>query len=116
MHASLESRAPFLDRDLVEFCRRLPHGYKMRGGQRKFLLKEALRGIVPEFVLGRRKKGFGIPLADWLGSLEPSSTFVAPGLRPSFVKSRWAGFHNKTEDERLFLWAYINLAHLRASA
>ena len=44
MRASLESRAPFLDRDLVAFCQRLPHGYKIRGGQRKFLLKEAVRG------------------------------------------------------------------------
>ncbi|HWU54332.1 MAG TPA: asparagine synthase C-terminal domain-containing protein, partial [Rhizomicrobium sp.] len=117
MHASLESRAPFLDRDLVEFCRRLPHGYKMRGGQRKFLLKEALRGVVPDFVLTRRKKGFGIPLADWLGSLEPAGTpFCAAGMRPGFVRDRWRGFHDKTEDERLFLWAYLNLTHLRAAA
>jgi len=117
MHASLESRAPFLDRDLVEFCRRLPHGYKMRGGQRKFLLKEALRGIVPDFVLTRRKKGFGIPLADWLGSLEPTGTpSAAAGMRPAFVRDRWRGFHDKTEDERLFLWAYLNLTHLRTAA
>jgi len=117
MHASLESRAPFLDRDLVEFCRRLPHGYKMRGRQRKFLLKEALRGIVPEFVLARRKKGFGIPLAEWLGSLEPSeASFSAAGIRPKFIRDRWRGFHNKTEDERMFLWAYLNLAHLRTAA
>jgi asparagine synthase (glutamine-hydrolysing) len=117
MHASLESRAPFLDRDLVEFCRRLPHGYKMRGGQRKFLLKEALRGVVPDFVLARRKKGFGIPLIDWLGSLEPAGAPFAPdGMRPGFVRDRWRGFHDKTEDERLFLWAYLNLTHLRTAA
>jgi asparagine synthase (glutamine-hydrolysing) len=116
MHASLESRAPFLDRDLVDFCRRLPHGYKMRGGQRKFLLREALRGIVPKFVLARRKKGFGIPLADWLGSLEPSGgSFAAAGMRPTFVSDRWRGFHSKTEDERMFLWANLCLAHLRTA-
>ena len=113
MRASLESRAPFLDRDVVAFCQRLPHGYKMRAGQRKFLLKEALRGIVPDFVLTRRKKGFGIPLADWLGALEPPrATFVPAGMRSAYAAARWHGFRNKTEDERLFLWGHLCLAQL----
>jgi len=113
MHASLESRAPFLDRDLVAFCQRLPHGYKMRAGKRKFLLKEALRGIVPDSVLARAKKGFGIPLADWLGSLEfARATFVPAGMRPAYAAARWHGFRGKTEDERLFLWGHLCLAQL----
>jgi asparagine synthase (glutamine-hydrolysing) len=73
--------------------------------------------VVPDFVLARRKKGFGIPLADWLGSLEPTGApFAAEGMRPTFVRDRWRGFHNKTEDERLFLWAYLCLTHLRIAA
>jgi len=111
MFASLESRAPFLDRDLVAFCQRLPHGYKLRGGQRKFLLKEALRGIVPDFVLARRKKGFGIPLTTWLGALTPASMALpAPaGLRADYAAARWQGFVSGREDERLFLWAHLTL-------
>ncbi|TAL02523.1 MAG: asparagine synthase (glutamine-hydrolyzing) [Rhodospirillaceae bacterium] len=113
MRASLESRAPFLDRNLVAFCQRLPHGYKMRGGQRKFLLKEAFRGLVPDSVLARRKKGFGIPLVDWLGALEHlRAAFVPAGMRPAYADARWRGFHGKTEDERLFLWGHICLAQI----
>jgi asparagine synthase (glutamine-hydrolysing) len=111
MYASLESRAPLLDRDLAAFCQRLPHGYKLRGGQRKFLLKEALRRIVPDFVLARRKKGFGIPLATWLGALTPASMGLpaAAGLHADYAAARWRGFAAGREDERLFLWAHLTL-------
>lgn len=110
MRASLESRAPFLDRDLVGFCQRLPHGYKLRHGRRKFLLKEAVRGVVPQFVLARRKKGFGIPLMDWLGGLRPAAGGAAPvGMRSAYVEARWRGFQARTEDERLFLWSHLCL-------
>ena len=62
MQNSLEVRVPFLDDELVEFVRRLPHTMKYRNGQRKYLLKKALAGVVPDQVLERRKKGFGIPV------------------------------------------------------
>ena len=68
MMVSLESRAVFLDNDLVEFCRRLPYRFKYRNGTRKYLLKKALAPLLPKAVLSRRKKGFGIPLAKWLKS------------------------------------------------
>src|SRR5207302_201404 len=54
MMVSLESRAVFLDNDVVEFCRRLPNGYKLRNGQRKYLLKKAVSGLLPPSVLARR--------------------------------------------------------------
>jgi asparagine synthase (glutamine-hydrolysing) len=116
MFASLESRAPFLDRDLVAFCQRLPHGYKLRGGERKFLLKAAMRGIVPDFVLARRKKGFGIPLTTWLGALTPERMGLpaAAGLRAGYAAARWEGFAAGREDERLFLWAHLTLEAGRA--
>jgi asparagine synthase (glutamine-hydrolysing) len=111
MFASLESRAPFLDRDLVAFCQRLPHGYKLRGGQRKFLLKEALRGLVPKFVLERKKKGFGIPLATWLVALTPARMALpaSAGLRADYAAARWQDFTDGRADERLFLWAHLCL-------
>ena len=68
MMVSLEVRSPFLDQDMVEFARRIPHEYKFRHGQTKYLLKAALRGVVPDEILDRRKKGFGIPLTRWLRS------------------------------------------------
>jgi asparagine synthase (glutamine-hydrolysing) len=72
MAASLELRAPFLDTRVVEFAARLPWRLKMSLTKTKVLLKRALRGIVPDEILRRPKKGFGIPVAAWIrGPLRP---------------------------------------------
>ncbi len=72
MAVSLETRAPFLDPRVGEFAASLPVDYKLRGSNGKFILKKAVEGVVPGSVLRRSKKGFGIPIADWLkGRLNP---------------------------------------------
>ena len=68
MAVSLEVRAPFLDHELAGWVARLPASMKMRGGRKKWLLRETLRGRLPDSILDRPKKGFGIPLAKWLRS------------------------------------------------
>jgi asparagine synthase (glutamine-hydrolysing) len=110
MMNSLETRAIFLDNDLVEFCRRLPHRFKLRRGERKYLLRRALRGLLPNKVLKRPKKGFGIPLAKWL-RMTPSNPPLAPvdGVRMDSVAERWAGHRVGTTDQRLFLWSWLSL-------
>src|ERR1700704_1906871 len=65
MMASLEGRVPLLNNDFVEYATRLPLDLKLRRMRSKFLLKRALRGILPDSILRRPKKGFGIPVADW---------------------------------------------------
>ena len=65
MAHGLELRAPFLDHPLVEFAARLPTELKVSGRSRKILLREALAGLLPESVLDRPKRGFGVPIADW---------------------------------------------------
>jgi asparagine synthase (glutamine-hydrolysing) len=65
MMASLEGRVPLLNNDFVEYATRLPLTMKLRGLRSKFLLKRALRGVLPDSILNRPKKGFGIPVADW---------------------------------------------------
>jgi asparagine synthase (glutamine-hydrolysing) len=65
MACSLEARAPLLDTDLVEFVSRLPARLKLEFMTTKSLLKRALRGLLPDDVLDRPKKGFGIPVARW---------------------------------------------------
>jgi asparagine synthase (glutamine-hydrolysing) len=67
MAASVEVRVPFLDKELVEFCMRLPGAVKVRLGRKKWLLKQALKGIVPDDVLNGPKTGFGVPYKYWLG-------------------------------------------------
>jgi asparagine synthase (glutamine-hydrolysing) len=66
MYASLEVRAPFLDVNVVEFINSLPDHYKQRGFSGKHLLKRVMRGKLPDAIIDRPKKGFGIPLSDWL--------------------------------------------------
>ncbi|HEV2476012.1 MAG TPA: asparagine synthase (glutamine-hydrolyzing), partial [Candidatus Dormibacteraeota bacterium] len=65
MMASLEARVPLLNNDFVGYATSLPLNMKLRGMRSKFLLKRALRGVLPDRILNRPKKGFGIPVADW---------------------------------------------------
>jgi asparagine synthase (glutamine-hydrolysing) len=77
MANSLEVRVPFLDNRVVDFVRRVPAHYRVRGWTLKRLLKAALRGIVPDFVLDRSKRGFGGPMGAWLRTdLRPLITQV----------------------------------------
>lgn len=66
MAVSLETRAPFLDYRVAEFAASLPENYKLNGGKTKFILKKAVAPLLPETILKRPKKGFGIPVAKWL--------------------------------------------------
>ena len=66
MAASVELRVPFLDHRLVEFAARLPISFKLRGGETKYLLKKAMARYLPRDVIYRTKKGFPVPVADWL--------------------------------------------------
>jgi asparagine synthase (glutamine-hydrolysing) len=65
MAHSLEIRPPFLDHRIVEFAASLPQSLKIRGFKQKFLLKELMRGKLPDSVLNRKKTGFDIPTHDW---------------------------------------------------
>jgi asparagine synthase (glutamine-hydrolysing) len=66
MATSLETRAPFLDADVMELAFSMPGHLKIRNGDRKWILKRAMRGIVPDRILDRQKEGFSIPMKNWL--------------------------------------------------
>jgi asparagine synthase (glutamine-hydrolysing) len=66
MSASIESRVPFLDHHLVEFAFRLPERFKLRGFTTKRVLRKAVRGLLPDSILARRKMGFPVPFARWM--------------------------------------------------
>ena len=65
MAHSLEAREPLLDHRLVEFAATIPPGMLLRGGTTKWLFKEAMRGILPDGIIDRRKQGFAVPLGRW---------------------------------------------------
>jgi asparagine synthase (glutamine-hydrolysing) len=65
MAVSLEARSPFLDHRLVEFAAQIPTSLKLRGNVSKYILKRALRGVLPKSVLERKKHGFGVPVGRW---------------------------------------------------
>ena len=66
MAASIESRVPFLDQELVEFAARLPDEWRLSGLTTKRVLREAMKGLLPESILRRPKLGFPVPFANWM--------------------------------------------------
>jgi asparagine synthase (glutamine-hydrolysing) len=107
MATSLEVRVPFLDNRVVDFVRQCPSHYRMRGFTLKRLLKSALKGVVPDFVLTRSKRGFGGPMGAWLKTdLRPLvSQLLDPGrlkqgglLNPDSVRRILVAHDAGTED------------------
>ncbi|GHS97388.1 asparagine synthetase B [Planctomycetales bacterium] len=113
MFNSLEVRSPFLDRDVADFARRLPAAYLVKnglfgGGASKYLLKKALRGILPEEILTRPKQGFSPPAAQWWRTGE----LTLPPLRygkPAFAARALAEHRSRRRDWNLYLWAQLAL-------
>ena len=66
MAASIESRVPFLDHRLVEFAARLPDRWKLSGWTTKRILRDAMKGVLPDSILRRPKMGFPVPFASWM--------------------------------------------------
>lgn len=116
MANSLEVRSPLLDHEFVEFVCRLPMSYKLNGLKTKYLLKKAARGILPESIIHRQKKGFGIPISRWL-TVELKD-FMLDHLSESRIRKQ--GFFNysyvrglikqhlaKERDNRKLLWSLL---------
>lgn len=102
MHHSLELRVPFVDHEVVEFCARLPQGLKIRGTEKKHLLKLAAGHLLPEPVISHRKQGFCAPLSSWLhtdlrpvvaGLLDPARLAAEGYFNPNEVGALVADHH-----------------------
>ncbi|HYP01217.1 MAG TPA: asparagine synthase C-terminal domain-containing protein, partial [Pyrinomonadaceae bacterium] len=116
MAVSLEVRAPFLDRRLVEYVASLPANYKLHGNTSKYILKRAIAPHVPAFVTRRGKKGFGVPIAEWLkGRLRPlARDLLSParlsrhGLFDAAYVARLQDEHERgAANHRKLLWTIL---------
>jgi asparagine synthase (glutamine-hydrolysing) len=113
MAASLETRLPFLHGEVIEFAARLPSRFKVWEGSQKWLLRELLYRVVPRNLVDRRKKGFSVPLAQWLRgplrewgeSLLESLVLGKLGmLNQAEVKKRWTEHQKGVFDWHFSLW------------
>jgi asparagine synthase (glutamine-hydrolysing) len=65
MAHSIENRVPYLDKDLLNFIESLPIEFKLNGTTRKYLHREAVKGMIPPAIINRKKKGFATPVDEW---------------------------------------------------
>jgi asparagine synthase (glutamine-hydrolysing) len=97
MAHSIESRVPLLDHPLVELALSLPLSFKIRRGERKYLLRQVAARMLPKSVLAKRKQGFGVPLGLWFrGRLREAFGDV---LRSSRAEQR--GYFEPKEMQRV---------------
>lgn len=118
MAASVEVRVPLLDDDVVEYMTRLPGTAKVRGTRTKLALRAAMRGIVPDPILYRRKAPFSAPVRSWLRRdlapliddlLHPRRLKDRGLLDPGMVQRLVAEHRSGEEDHSLRLWAFLTL-------
>jgi asparagine synthase (glutamine-hydrolysing) len=116
MAASIESRVPFLDHRLVEYTAKLPERMKLRGRETKWILREAMRGVLPDEILTRSKMGFPVPVGEWFrGRFRNIVDEYVTGERaiergifaPDFVRELVAK-HNAGENHDQRIWFLIN--------
>jgi len=118
MAHSIESRVPILDNEVIDFAATLPASLKIKNGRRKHILKEALRPMLPEGILDRRKQGFGVPLGVWFrGGLTDLFSDVLGSTRtrqrgyfePAFVDRLVREHLSGARDHTLRLWQLVVL-------
>jgi asparagine synthase (glutamine-hydrolysing) len=118
MAYSVEARSPLLDHELMEFAASLPSDSKLKGLQGKRILKSAMRGVLPDEVLDRKKMGFGVPLTRWFREdlrelpeeilLDPSA--VGRGYFKRAEIERLIREHQQSHaDHSLRLWVLLQL-------
>ena len=118
MGASLETRAPFLDHEIIEFAWTLPLSMKVRNGKGKYVVREVLRKFVPPALTDRPKAGFGVPLGSWLrqelrdwaeDALDANRMRARGLLDPEAVNKKWKEHLSGRRDWGYLLWSVLML-------
>jgi len=118
MAASVEVRVPLLDQEVVQLASQLPDSYKVAGMQTKVILREAMRGSLPEPILRRPKAPFAAPIRSWLrrDAAPMTEAYLSAGrvlrrglLNPATVQRILAEHRSGREDHSLRIWALLTL-------
>jgi asparagine synthase (glutamine-hydrolysing) len=116
MANSLEVRAPLLDKDIVEFAATLPSNMKFKNGEKKHILKEAFKPLLPDGILHRKKMGFSVPLESWfrheIKDLAYDYLFTkSQGIQQFFdmqvVQDLWQQHQSQRADHATVLWSML---------
>ncbi len=118
MSASLESRVPFLDHELVEFACRLPREFKLKGFDTKRIIRMALGDTVPEQIVSRSKRGFPTPTKEWFRGgyfsvmeelLLGKKSLATEYINPEFIRETLDRHHRSEWDLQERIWTLGNL-------
>ncbi len=121
MATSIEARAPFLDKDLVEFAVNIPPSLKVKNNEAKYILKRVAESYLSRDIIYRRKKGFGVPLQQWfmnnLDTFAKETIFNSPllkeeqGIYNAEYLEQLLALHKKGSVNYAFhLWNFMNLS------
>jgi asparagine synthase (glutamine-hydrolysing) len=118
MANGLEVRVPFLDHRVVDFVMSLPSQYKIDAERRKKIARDAFASLLPREVLSRKKKGFDVPVQDYLYKNEGIKSFLNECMQGNFIQEQGifdpafaqmmvpSKSHQVKADAQLW-WAYV---------
>ena len=118
MANSLETRSPFLDHKFMEFAAKLPPEYKMKRLIKKYILKKAIKDLIPKEILQRRKMGFAVPVGEWFRNnmkgflreiLLSQSSLNRGYFKPEVIKNMVNQHIDKRVDYTFQLWSLLML-------
>ncbi len=119
---SLEVRAPFLDTQVVEFINSLPKKYKLKGFEGKYILKKTMENKLPHNIIYRNKKGFGIPLSNWIKfDLKNEISTILNSAPEELFSRKFINkllsdhFENKRNNRKLIWNLYVLLKYIKTN-
>ena len=112
MGVSLEGRVPFLDHEFVALALSIPSRLKLKDGELKHVLKRAVRGVIPDDLIDRKKQGFGVPVNEMLPGrlLETARAEVARFARETGLLDAAEADRVMTTADGSKVWYLMNLA------
>lgn len=118
MAASIEARMPFMDSDLASFVARLPDNYRIRGAEQKWILRAAMRDVLPAEILDRPKNGFRVPVNEWFqgpmrdivyDSLTGPGSITRDYYRPEVLRGMLDEHVRGRHNHEKLIWGLLNL-------